>query len=229
MYTLCTFIYSILDLANRLDYAHVGPAFPTWHKYFNLWLEWEIQYMLKSMGHVNYHTFRLPYWDWRIEIQRSSGILSDDLFTENRLGKTRNVSGFPCVFGDIVGDGWDTICWQTFFKICDPNVNTGPLQRCPFTGTDPCNNNNPDWPTSQQVNDAMAFDNYDASPYNLLSQKSFRSFVDHRIHFNITECRTDRMCVCAPSFDPQCGKASEIALTKQMHSSVSMIHVTKRS
>ena len=89
-----------------MDYAHAGPAYPTWHKYFNLWLEWKIQHMLKSMGQVDYHTFRLPYWDWRIEIQWSSnGILSEDLFTANRLGETRNISGFPHVFGDIIGDG----------------------------------------------------------------------------------------------------------------------------
>jgi len=63
------YIFPILDLANRLDYAHVEPAFPTWHKYFNLWLEWEMQHMLKSMGHMNYYTFTLPYWDWRIEFR----------------------------------------------------------------------------------------------------------------------------------------------------------------
>ena len=105
-----------LDLENRLDYAHAGPAFTTWHKYFHVLFEWEIQYMLKSRGHMDYHTFRLPYWDRRIEIQRSIGILAEDLFTEKKLGATRNVSGFPRVFGDIVGDVWDTICWDTFFR-----------------------------------------------------------------------------------------------------------------
>ncbi|XP_065895941.1 tyrosinase-like [Dysidea avara] len=194
-----------LDLENRLDYAHAGPAFTTWHKYFHVLFEWEMQYMLKSMGHRDYHTFRLPYWDWRIDIQRSTGILAEDLFTENRMGATRNVSGFPRVFGDIVGDGWDTICWNTFFQICDPNVNTGPLQRCPFTGTDPCNSNNPDWPTSH-----------------------YRSFVDADISYNIPKCRKDRICLCLPSFDPDCAfmtsKGSRmIALTQQMHSAVHTI------
>ena len=83
-----------LDLENRLDYAHAGPAFTTWHKYFHVLFEWEMQYMLKSMGHRDYHTFRLPYWDWRIDIQRSTGILAEDLFTENRMG----LQGMSVVF-----------------------------------------------------------------------------------------------------------------------------------
>ncbi|XP_065911296.1 tyrosinase-like [Dysidea avara] len=216
------------DVSIRLDYAHAGPAFTTWHKYFHLLFEWEIQHMLKSMGHLDYHTFRLPYWDWRIEIQRSTGILSDDLFAEKRLGATRNVSGFPRVFGDIVGDGWNTICWQKFFQICDPNVNTGPLQRCPFTGTNPCSSNNPDWPTSRQVNRAMTFGRYERPPYNFLSRRNYRSFVDANVNFNIRRCRKDRMCFCSPTFDPECSLTKSngsrlIALKQQMHGTVHTI------
>ena len=184
--------------------------------------------MLDSMGHLDYHTFRLPYWDWRIEIQRSTGILSDDLFTEKRLGATRNVSGFPRVFGDIVGDGWNTICWLKFFQICDPNVNTGPLQRCPFTGTNPCSSNNPDWPTSRQVNRAMTFNRYERPPYNFLSQRNYRSFVDANVNFRIRRCRRNRMCFCSPTFDPECSPKNSngsrmIALQQQMHGAVSTV------
>ena len=141
---LLTSVYSYVlllfpDINVRIDYAHFGPAFNTWHRYFNLWFEWEMQHMLKSMGHSNYHSFRLPYWDWRIEIQNSTGIRVEDIFTEKRFGATQNVNGFPRVVGDIVGpDGWDTLCSQTNFQLCDPNISTGPLQRCPFTGTNPC-------------------------------------------------------------------------------------------
>ena len=67
----------------------------------NLWLEWELQGMLQNMGQQDYHTFRLPIWDWRIEIQKTIGIRSEELFTEERLGATRNVSGYPRVFGAI--------------------------------------------------------------------------------------------------------------------------------
>ena len=98
------------------------------------WFEWEMQYMLKRIGHTNYHTFRLPYWDWRIEIQNSTGIRAEDIFTENRFGATHNVSGFSHVVGDIVGpDGWDTLCSHTIFQLCDPDISSGPIRRCPFT------------------------------------------------------------------------------------------------
>ena len=105
--------FNFTDINSRIDYAHFGPSFNTWHRYFNLWFEWEMQHMLKSNGHANYHNFRLPYWDWRIEIQNSTGIRVEDLLTEKRFGATRNVSGFPHVVGDIVGpDGWHTLCSQ---------------------------------------------------------------------------------------------------------------------
>ena len=147
---------------------NLGPAFHTWHRYFNLWLEWEIQYMLRGIGHEDYYTFRLPYWDWRVEIQKSTGIPAEELFTEKRFGATQNVSGFPRVVGDVVGpNGWDSLCVQANFT-CDPNINTGPLQRCPFTGNNPCSSDNPNWPTIKEVNDILAVDHFDSSPYNLL-------------------------------------------------------------
>ena len=121
------------------------------------------------------YTFRLPYWDWRIEIQKSFGVSSEELFTENRLGTTRNVSGFPRVFGTLYEDGWETICWLQLQQICDPRINTGPLQCCPFTGTDPCNSSNPDWPTVQDVIDALDVDMYDAPPYSILSPNAWFS------------------------------------------------------
>ena len=183
---------------------------------------------VEEHGHTDYHTFRLPYWDWRIETQKSTGVPAEDLFIENRIGATRNVSGFPRVFGDIVGDGWDTVCWNTFFQICDPNISTGPLQRCPFTGTDPCNSNNPDWPTNQQVNRAMAFNRYDAPPYNIISRNNYRNFVDADVSYNIPRCRRDRMCLCIPSFDPFCtftpgSRSRMIAFTHRLHGVVSTI------
>ena len=161
--------------------------------------------MLKSMGHTDYYSFRLPYWDWRVEIQKSTGIPVEELLTESRFGATRNVSGFPHVVGDIVGpDGSESLCAQANFRICDPNIDTGPLQRCPFTGTDPCNSNNPDWPTIKQVNDAIAIDTYDSPPYNMLSKTGYRTFIDYYVHDDLEECRNDRMCRCVPYGGTDC-------------------------
>ena len=205
-----------------LDYAHAAPGFTTWHRYHTLWLEWEIQYKLKSMGDPEYYLFRLPYWDWRQEIQVSSGISSNNLFTERRLGATINVGGFPHVNGTIIGGGWDTMCWLTLNQICDPRVSTGPLQRCPFTGTDPCNTSNPDWSTIADVNEAINTENYDSPPYNLLSFSGYRSLVDFRIGTEtIEECREDRMCQCAPSLEPDCSTPGlRITATANMHAKV---------
>ena len=100
--------------------------------------------MLQSIGRDNYHSFRLPYWDWRVEIQKSTGMSVEELFTEKRFGATQNVNGFPRVVGDIVElNGWNSLCVQAN-SVCDPNINTGPLQRCPFTGNNPCSSDNPD-------------------------------------------------------------------------------------
>ena len=161
--------------------------------------------MLEGMGQADYHTFRLPYWDWRAEIQKSTGIPAEDLFTEQRFGATQNISGYPRVVGDIIGpDGWESLCIDTPFEVCDPNIDTGPLQRCPFTGNNPCSSDNPDWPTIQEVNDALAIGTYDSSPYNLFSRDGYRPFIDFDITDDYEECRNNRMCMCIPFGGSQC-------------------------
>ena len=190
-----------------------------------------MQYMLQSRGHANYHSFRLPYWDWRIEIQNSTGIRVEDLLTERRFGATQNISGFPRVVGDIVGpSGWISLCSQTNFKICDPDIDTGRLQRCPFTGTNPCHSSNPDWPTIKQVNDAIAIDHYDSPPYNLLSKTGFRAFIDFYVHDDLEECCNDRMCQCIPFGGTSCDlsnllpNVSVAAYDGQLHTDVSELY-----
>jgi len=214
----------VIPAVRPLDYSHTGPAFYTWHRLMNLWFECEIQGMLQGMGQQDYHTFRLPYWDWRTEIQTTFGVRSEELFTESRLGVTRNVSGFPHVFGTLYEGTWETICWLQLGQICDPRIGTGPLQRCPFTGTDPCNSRNPDWPTLQNVDDAMTIDEYDAPPYTIFSRDGFRSFVDFKVGDDLDECRSNRLCQCIPG-GPSCVEINGIppgpTITGQMHFLVS--------
>ena len=40
--------------------------------------------MLKSMNQSDYYTFRIPYWDWRKEMQTEA----NSPFQPDRLGKT---------------------------------------------------------------------------------------------------------------------------------------------
>ena len=161
--------------------------------------------MLKSMGRDDYYSFRLPYWDWRVEIQKGTGIPAEELFTESRFGATQNISGFPRVVGAIVEpDGWDSLCVRAHFVMCDPNINNGPLQRCPFTGNDPCSSDNPDWPTIKEVNDILAINHFDSPPYNLLSRSGYRVVVDYYVHDNFEDCQNDRLCICQPFGGPKC-------------------------
>ena len=156
--------------------------------------------MKYSMGRDDYHKFRFPYWDWRVEIQRSYGLPSEELFTFNRLGETRNISNRPVVFGDLVRDDWKGVCLDQAGVICDPSSIFGSLQRCPFTG-DPnlCHSSNPDWPTMQEVNDALGFDNYEVQPFNVFATNSFRGHIDFFVKTSsMKECREDIYCQCIP-------------------------------
>ena len=97
--------------------------------------------MLQRMGQADYHTFRLPYFDWRREIQEGSGVKFEDILVENRLGFTNYTSGLPVVSGSLVSDDWESVCWCRLGQICDPNISTGPIQRCPLP--DRCHSDNP--------------------------------------------------------------------------------------
>ena len=198
----------------RVDYGHFGPAFITWHRYFNLWLEYEFQWMLKTLGRPNHYTFRAPYWDWRRESQLGSGIGADDLFTDNHLGDSRLTNGLQVVFGPYTG--WETICWRRLEQICDPRESTGPLTRCPFP--DRCTTSNPDWPTRQHVNTALKFEDFDSPPWSQApSSVGFRNYID--IDFggvDVAACRLDRMCIC----NPNCSTEQALTVTSRLHLSV---------
>ena len=187
-----------------LDYAHNGPAFFTWHRWWHVFLEAEIQAMLEAMGREDYFKFRLPFWDWRREIQTSYGLPSEQLFTFNRFGETRNISNRPVVFGDIV-DGWNTICHFTPEQICDPNIPTGGIQRCPFIGNPIlCHSSNPDWPTMQEVNRALEAEFYIVEPYDRLSVNSVYDRVDFNFTMGVEACRQEGYCSCVPTGDVRC-------------------------
>ena len=183
----------VFNFCRNLDYAHIGQAFVTWHRHFNIWFEYEVQWMLQRMGRPDYHTYRSPYFDWRREIQEGSGVKFEDLLVENRFGFTNYTSGFPVVSGQLVGD-WQSVCARMTGQICDPNVPTEPIQRCPVP--DRCRSDNPDWPTLERINRAISFETFDVAPWTEISSDGFRSFVDFEIGSDPDVCRNDRMCLC---------------------------------
>ncbi len=183
--------------------------------------------MLNSMADPNYHMFRLPWWDWRRESQMTTGLGADDLFVANRAGYSKNVSGRPVVAGDLFGEGWETMCWFRVGQICDPTENTGLLQRCPFTGTNPCSTSNPDWPSAADVLTALVIPEFDVAPYNIQTVGGYRTFVDFQIGtVSVEDCRDDRQCRCVPSLDPSCAtNTAEPTQKSGMHLLVSVCDV----
>lgn len=213
-----------------VDYAHESTGFPTWHRQYLLWLEWELQYMLKETrpDTYPYYMFRFHYWDWRKERQSNE----NSPFKSNRLGMTVNISGFPRVQGDLVSNGWSTRCWRLDpGEICNPNDGSDsrgifPLQRCPFRD-DPCNISNIGWPTNADVNDAVSMKSYDGGEYDRFSTSGFRNFMEG---FNVLSndqagrdsCSTNSLCLCGSDSmcaDPQ----SSIPIARRLHNSVSRV------
>ena len=181
-----------------VDYAHESTGFPTWHRQYLLWMEWEIQYMLKSSRPTSYHQFRLPYWDWRHSLQSEN----NSPFKESRLGTSSDDSSI--VRGDLF-QSWNTTCWPKPSeiqetsgqpaRICNPNVLTRKLQRCPSTNSSlmPCSPNNPDWPTIRNVNDALGMSTFDASPYDKMA-RGFRNYLEGFVPVSSTSCNNDNFC-----------------------------------
>ena len=125
-------------------------------------------------------SFTVHYWDWRNEAERTS------LFRSNRLGA--HDSSSSAVTGELV-DEWQTICWyggnagsgdipdcRDNQNICDPSNDTGLLRRCP--DKERCAANYLGWPSYQDVQTAVGIEEYDRSPYNILSCESFRNYME---------------------------------------------------
>ena len=189
----------------KVDYAHESTGFPTWHRQYLLWMEWEIQYMLKPTRPDTYHTFRLPYWDWRREIQKSTVPFTP--FTRARLGTVTNNNNLPQVTGDLFDrNEWRTICWFNNINednnpapVCDPSDVNGQrlLQRCPLlqiSDRNPCDPDNEDWPTVKDVNDALGKSTYDVRNFDRYTNAGFRNFLEGFVPVTRDECENDRFC-----------------------------------
>ena len=212
--------------------------------------------MLKSTGKSNYYTFRLHYWDWRSEIQSRDferhatstqaaiiiaafrdGGTDIYLFNNNTLGETiMNSNGQPQVYGDLFGNGWNTICWYGGSGnipaprngICNPNVNTGPLLRCPInpkSNLNVCNLHSSNWPDTEDVNNAINKPLYDTENYGLnVTGKSFRSFLEgFDASVSVEECAGFGLCKCGDRVDCD-GDNSKPPVHRRLHNTVSDLH-----
>ena len=156
--------------------------------------------MLKSMGKEDYYTFRIPYWDWRKEKQTDD----NSPFKSNHLGETLDDIGSPKVHGDLYNEllnSWNTICWQDHqtYEICNPQNQTGQLQRCPM-GEDSCNSTNKLWPSDKVVQTALSLRAYDTSPFNrIATEESFRNRLEGFMplpNSDLQACQDNELCQC---------------------------------
>ena len=192
--------------------------------------------MLRTMGHEDYHTFRTHFWDWRREIQMTS----PSIFQYNRLGGRQEIAGQSHVYGSLSSNGWNTICWyggsggviEPKGTICDPNINTGPLLRCPSVPSDhinPCNSSNDDWPTIADVNSAINKPDYDTDTFDKdATADSFRNFMEGFDNsLGKKECAKKPLCKCEVG-EVHCeGDDSDEPLLRRLHNSVSAMLIEK--
>ena len=117
--------------------------------------------------------FRFHYWDWRKDNQRRA------LFEEKHLGKTYS-SGV--VEGELFAD-WPTRCWTEhktydYVPICDTRIETDPLRRCP-DGSACFDENHDNWPSPDDVREAVKKEEYDNTPYTrFVKTSSFRNYME---------------------------------------------------
>ena len=116
---------------NTVNFAHLGPVFPVWHRRYMLTVEKEFQRIMDN------EQFGFPYWQWE-EDDRSPFNLSYYGTPSNSLSILGvNVSGTLFDTGD-----WNTVCdliyWRSdlncsdYWKPCNPETDLSekrPLQR----------------------------------------------------------------------------------------------------
>ncbi|XP_069496681.1 tyrosinase-like [Ambystoma mexicanum] len=144
-------------------FATRGPGFLTWHRWFLLFLEREIQILTGD------DTFSMPYYDWSVDAG-TCHVCNNDY-----MGKTSSdgVLTSSSYFGS-----WRSICSGYYYdyKYCpvaEDGCKMEPLQRSP--GTDPTA---PTMPTAKDVEEALKWETYDTPPYDHTSTRSFRNIVE---------------------------------------------------
>jgi tyrosinase len=151
-----------MDPANQtLGWAHLGPAFLPWHRYYIRQFELDLQAIDPSVT--------LPYWDWTVDNSPTSSIWSSDFMGGNGRPSDGRVMDGPFAF-----DGENK--WEA--KILEPAGMSNPtvIAETPDLkrrfGTYP---NVSTLPTASQVADALAVVPYHVSPWRAFVDLSIRS------------------------------------------------------
>nr|BAC76424.1 tyrosinase [Halocynthia roretzi] len=157
---------NLLVINNDLDYAHEGPSFLPWHRYFLLKWEEEIRNVV-----LNSESFGLPYWDWTAS--QDCDMCSDEYFGG------RNPSDDKLLSEGSVFSQWDIICTKldqyTLNGQQCAGEKEGPLLRN-FGNYDPQRSS--DIPTREEVEQSLRFSTYDTFPYDNSSNQSFRNILE---------------------------------------------------
>jgi len=149
-----------LATEGRIDYAHRKLGFPTWHRLYLLSVENEIRITL------NKPNFTLIYWDWTNPME------TELILTRNRLGES--VGGM--VKGELFDEGWEVICWNTT-GICDPKESPkANLTRC--QNETKCSVEYREWPTKENVTEALDIESYTEYPYDIRAVNSFSNRLE---------------------------------------------------
>ncbi|TGZ62022.1 hypothetical protein CRM22_007664 [Opisthorchis felineus] len=169
----------------KLDFAHKGPGFPTWHRAYVLFVEEELGRLNASLtdpfSKRDGDNFALPYWDWTG--QTGCSVCTTDLvgaFSPN--GQLLDSSPFA---------DWVTFCPQRpefdDCHVCDPGLITSNDRKSPMAGATLWRKVNdpklaPEFarlPEQLDVDITLNCSDYDAWPYSMgAGRRSFRDLLE---------------------------------------------------
>ncbi|XP_069059727.1 tyrosinase-like [Pleurodeles waltl] len=146
-----------------IDFAHRGPIFLPWHRWYLLFFEREIQILTHD------YDFALPYYDWSME-GKTCSICTDDM-----MGKSDNqgLLTSSSYFGN-----WKSMCSgfsypEKYCTVAEDKCRMEPIHRNP--GADPSYSQ---MPSTKQVEDVLQWKDYDTPPYSVSAQRSFRNALE---------------------------------------------------